>query len=78
MVCLTVSLFEIIISCVKLLIPATRCLVYPKWVQEKKIVPNVQLGNVYMPYFRLEKLALSLGKTGPFQPRPAEPWCNKS
>lgn len=57
MVCLTVSLFEIIISCVKLLIPAARCLVHPKWVQEKKSVPNVQLGNVYMPYFRLEKLA---------------------
>lgn len=49
MVCLTVSLFEIIISCVKLLIPAASCLVYPKWVQEKKSVPNVQVGNVYMP-----------------------------
>lgn len=57
MVCLTVSLFEIIISCVKLLIPAARCLVYPRLVQEKKSVPNVQVGNVYMPYFRLVKLA---------------------
>lgn len=63
MVCLTDSLFVNNHQLCE--VPAARCLVSPKWVQEKKSVPNVQVGNVEKP-------------GSPFQPRPAEPWCNKS